>query len=50
MDWAAVRRDYDYVWVYDFPDWDSQLVKIGHRVYTAEKLSIYAVDRTVPRP
>ena len=53
LDWDSVRRDYDYVWVYDFPRWTTRLTTIGSMVYAGGNLRLYrltrAADEEAPR-
>jgi hypothetical protein len=48
-DWGAVARDYDYIWVYDLPDWLPQLDRVARLQYSAGNLRLYRVPgRRVP--
>jgi hypothetical protein len=44
-DWNLIRRDYDYVWAYDFPRWSAQLTTIGNMVYGAGNLRLYRLPQ-----
>ncbi|HLW97408.1 MAG TPA: hypothetical protein VKR82_02090 [Candidatus Acidoferrales bacterium] len=41
VDWAQVRKDYDYVWAYDAPDYDAGLRGVGKLVYFSGKLKLF---------
>ena len=41
LDWNAVRHDYDYAWVYDFPAWVTKLATAGKLEYMAGSLALY---------
>lgn len=45
LDWEAVRRDYDYAWVYDFPGWFPKLASTGQLEYATGSLRLYRLPR-----
>lgn len=40
-DWRAIQADYDFVWSYNAPQYDSDLKKIGTLTYSDGKLRLY---------
>jgi len=49
LDWDSVQRDYDCVWVYDFPSWTPQLTTMGKMTYAGGNLRLYQLPRKPPR-
>lgn len=45
LDWKAVQDDYDYVWVYDYPNLDASLEGVGSKVQAAGRLRLYRLAR-----
>jgi hypothetical protein len=50
VNWAQVRADYDYVYAYDVPDFESDLESIGEIVYTSGKLKLFRMVKQTPQP
>src|SRR5207244_12159115 len=49
LDWDSVQRDYDCVWVYDFPSWTPQLTTMGKMTYAGGNLRLYQLPRKPSR-
>jgi hypothetical protein len=45
VEWAQVRSDYDYVWAYDVPDYESDLRKVGDLIYASGKLKFFKIKK-----
>jgi hypothetical protein len=43
-DWGRVSRDYDYVWAYDLPEYDSQLKAIGSCIFSESKIRVFHME------
>lgn len=41
LDWGAIARDYDYVWIEEYFDLDASLSRIGGKVYDDGHLRLY---------
>lgn len=48
LDWAAIARDYDYVWIEELFELDPQLRSIGTKVFTAGNLRLYRISHRGP--
>ena len=48
VDWTAVARDYDYVWIYEYFKFDAELAKIGTKVYQSGNLRLYRMSGAQP--
>ena len=44
-DWSQVSRDYDYVWAYDLPEYDSRLTAIGSRIFSGNMISVFQIKK-----
>lgn len=44
-DFNLIRRDYDYVWVYDMPDYDAPLLERGEAMRTAGNFVLYRMSK-----
>lgn len=45
VDWAQVQQDYDYVWAYDVPEYESGLESVGELVYASGKLRFFKLHK-----
>lgn len=43
-DWGRVSREYDYVWAYDLPEYDSQLKAIGSCIFSENKIRVFHME------
>jgi hypothetical protein len=44
-DWEKIRRDYDFVWAYNLPLYNSKLEGIGKCVYAEAPLRVFKINR-----
>ena len=44
-DWAVVRKDYDFVWAYDVPDFENDLKTVGELIYSSGKLRFFRIRK-----
>jgi hypothetical protein len=45
LDWDLVRRDYDYVWAYNVPQFSGALAAIGQEVYRSGELQVFHLNK-----
>jgi hypothetical protein len=45
VDWAQVQEDYDYVWAYDVPDYETGLRSAGDLIYSSGKLKFFKIRK-----
>lgn len=50
VDWAQVQDDYDYVWAYNVPKFDSGLQSIGEMIYKSGKLEFFRIRKVAAPP
>jgi hypothetical protein len=48
LDWEQVRRDYDYVYAYNVPQFEAGLREIGDVIYTSGKLRLIRIRKEMP--
>jgi hypothetical protein len=45
VEWGQVCSDYDYVWAYDVPNYESELRKVGDLIYASGKLKSFKIRK-----
>jgi hypothetical protein len=46
IDWVRLRRDYDYLWAFQTPEYEAELRSFASLVYATDGLRLYRVERT----
>jgi hypothetical protein len=47
--WDQIQTQYDYVYAYDVPDFESDLEEIGDIIYTSGKLKLFQMRKQAPQ-